>query len=133
MDVWAFIVNTFYIAGVITALLVLRLAQLAYRHSLAGNAPFHSAVNAVIVIQWMLLIMELSPLSNPVSDYGAPLGFVLMLLAVPVCYLMSWLLRRGDESAPVKLYVMLSRLLWGIQVIPGVLILFFWYAWASGR
>jgi Zn-dependent protease with chaperone function len=133
MDLWAFIINTFLVAGFITALLLLRLAHLAYRHTILINTPFHSAVNIAIILQWMLLVMELSPLSNPVSDYGAPTGFVLMLVGIPLCYVISWFLRRGEASAPVKSYVMLSRVLWGIQLIPGALILFFWYAWASGR
>lgn len=133
MDAWTFIVGAFYIVGAITALLVLRLVHLAYRHSLVSNNPFHSVVNIVISLLWVLLIVESSPLRNSVSDYGAPIGFALLLGVVPVCYVVSWVLRRGNVSVPVKSYVMLSRLLWGIQIIPAILLVFFWYAWASAR
>ncbi len=132
MDGWTFIIGGYYSVGAISTLLVLRLVYLAFCHSLVSKTPFHSFINLAIIILWVLLIVETTPLSNPVSDYGAPIGFALTLVVVPVCYIISWVLRRG-ESIPVKSYVILSRVLWGVQIIPGVLMVFFMYAWASGR
>lgn len=122
--------------GVLTAIIFIYLAWMIY------NAPriaktgvgLPTFMNIYVALAYLLVLHERSPMRNAISDYGAPMSFVFMLVLVPLAVILSLLLLRNNVlEKHHRRYLTWSRILWTLQLIPAAQILFFMFAWGSGR
>lgn len=95
---------------------------------------FYSFVNFIILIVSILFALESSPLKNKISDYGAPYGGLMLLLVIPVCLVISHFLKTNNNHKNFNKFLALSKFLWFLSLIPGVLVaLFYGLMMFSGR
>lgn len=90
---------------------------------------YHSGINGIVMLVWILLLIESSPLNNRISDYGAPFGAVLLLLIVPLGLLIAWMYRRRQTKAVsllLRKYMNKSKIFWSLSTIPGLLLVAFY-------
>ena len=122
--------------GALTAIIFVYIAWMIYktpRIAITG-AGLPTFMNIYVASAYILVLHESSPMRNTISDYGAPMSFIFMLVLVPLAIILSLLLlRKNTLDKHHRSYLSWSRVLWILQLIPAAQILFFMLAWASGR
>lgn len=136
MDSLWILVWIFGAVAAVSAVILSRLSWIIYRTSDVARLGYAlpSLVNIYVLAAYALVALESSPFQNTISDYGAPLSFMYMILVVPIATIASFVFgRKRPLERPQKSYLRWSRALWALQLAPSSEFWFFLYAWASGR
>jgi len=89
---------------------------------------YYTFVNISILVVWIFLALEAFPFRNHLSNYGAPIGAVLLLLLIPLSLLISYMLnsKQADRKTEFHRYIKLSKMLWLFSVVPGAIVVIYY-------